>query len=167
MLQQISKWKIDPSDVDICGTKTTAFITTMLGYLSWNQTGFRVQKIFFTSSLRRVMHSTKTNQGLKEDFLRIWNVAWKLGYIRWRDELKLIAGKWNVWMMYSENNIEYQFYLQVMNFFTRGNSCEKFKNTFYEKKLWTFFRYIIGKQYWLQSDWLAEEFCYVPSSASN
>ena len=50
--------KVDPSDVDICETKTTAFITTMLGYLSWNQTGFRVQKIFFTSSLRRVMHST-------------------------------------------------------------------------------------------------------------
>ena len=42
------------------------------------------------------MHSTKMDRGLKEDFLRIWNVAWKLGYIRWRDGLKLIAGKWNV-----------------------------------------------------------------------
>ena len=45
--------------------------------------------------------------------------------------------------MYSENNIEYQSYLQVMNFFTRGNSCKKFKNTFYEKKLWTCSRYIL------------------------
>ena len=46
-------------------------------------------------------------------------------------------------LMYSENNIEYQSYLQVMNFFTRGNSCKKFKNTFYEKKLWTCSRYIL------------------------
>ena len=30
--------------------------------------------------------------------------------------------------MYSESNIEYQSYVQVMNFFTRGSSCKKFKN---------------------------------------
>ena len=31
--------------------------------------------------------------------------------------------------MYHENNIENQFYLHVMNFFTRGSSWKKFKNT--------------------------------------
>ena len=43
----------------------------MLGYLSWNQTGVRGQRIFFTSSVMTVMHSTEMNQGLKEDFLRL------------------------------------------------------------------------------------------------
>ena len=30
-----------------------------------------MQRIFFTSSVIIVMHSIETNQGLKEDFLRI------------------------------------------------------------------------------------------------
>ena len=37
------------------------------------------------------------NQGLKEDFLCIWNVVRELGCIRWRDGLKLIEGKRNIW----------------------------------------------------------------------
>ena len=47
----------------------------MLGYLYWNQTGVRGQRLFFISSMMTVMHSTEMNQGLKEDFPRIWNVV--------------------------------------------------------------------------------------------
>ena len=47
----------------------------MLGYLYRNQTGVRGQRLFFTSSLRTVMHSTEMNQGLEEDSPRIWNVV--------------------------------------------------------------------------------------------
>ena len=43
----------------------------MLGYLSWNLAGVRVQRIFFTSYVMAVMHSIEMNQGLKVDFLRI------------------------------------------------------------------------------------------------
>ena len=43
------------------------------------------------------MHATEMDQGSKDDFLRIWNVVWKLGYIRCRDGLKLCAGKCNIW----------------------------------------------------------------------
>ena len=88
----------------------------MLGYLSWNQTGVRGQRIFFTSSVMTVMHSTEMNQGLKEDFLRL-------------DGLQLLCGQAR-YLMYYEYNIENQFYLHVMNFSTRGSSCKKFKNTF-------------------------------------
>ena len=69
----------------------------MLGCLFLNQTGVRGQMIFFISSVRAVMHSTEMNQGLKEDSLRIWNVVWKLGYIRCRDGLQLYAGKRDIW----------------------------------------------------------------------
>ena len=37
------------------------------------------------------------DQGSKDDFLRIWNVVWKLGYIRCGDGLKLYAGKCDIW----------------------------------------------------------------------
>ena len=50
-----------------------------------------------TSSVRTIMHSTEMDQGSKDDFLRIWNVVWKLGYIRCRHGLKLCAGKCNIW----------------------------------------------------------------------
>ena len=48
-----------------------AVIATMLSYLSLKKTGVRGKRVFFTSSLRTVINSTKMIQGLKEDFLRI------------------------------------------------------------------------------------------------
>ena len=68
----------------------------MLGYVSLNQTRVQRWRIFSTSSVR-TMHSTEMDQGSKDDFLRIWNVVWKLGYIRCRDGLKLYAGKCDIW----------------------------------------------------------------------
>ena len=50
-----------------------------------------------TSSVRTIMHSTEMDQGSKDDFLRIWNVVWNLGYIRCRYGLKLYAGKCDIW----------------------------------------------------------------------
>ena len=64
---------------------------------SWIKQVSEFKRYFFTSSLRTVMHSTEMNKGLKEDFLRIWNVVWKLWYIRCRGGPKLYAGKRDIW----------------------------------------------------------------------
>ena len=69
----------------------------MLGYSSWNQTGVRVQKIFFHFFSEDSNAFHWMNKGLKEDFPRIWNVVWKLGYIRCRGGPKLYAGKRHIW----------------------------------------------------------------------
>ena len=102
---------------------------------------------FFTSFVTTVMKSTEMNQGLKEDFLCIWNVEnleiWVHLMPWWALNNCGQAG----YLMYYENNIENQLYLHVINFFTRGSSWKKLKNAFYQKKFWICVSYILIHQW--------------------
>ena len=92
--KQIKSWSFRRQNLR--NIKTSLYNNnTRLSFLESNRYA-RVKDIS-TSSVRTIMHSTEMNQGLKDDLLRIWNVVWKLGYIRCRDGLKLYAGKCNIW----------------------------------------------------------------------
>ena len=134
---------------------------------SWIKQVSEFKRYFFTSSLRTVMHSTEMNKGLKEDFLRIWNVVWKLGYIRCRGGPKLYAGKRDIWCTMkiiskisstcmSWISLHEEAPARSLKISLIRWNCKLFLATSQS---------IIGKLDWLRSDWLTEEFHYVPSSA--
>ena len=139
----------------------------MLGYSSWNQTGVRVQKIFFHFFSEDSNAFHWMNKGLKEDFPRIWNVVWKLGYIRCRGGPKLYAGKRHIWCTMkiiskisstcmSWISLHEEAPARSLKISLIRWNCKLFLATSQS---------IIGKLDWLRSDWLTEEFHYVPSSA--
>ena len=79
MIQQISKWKVDPSDVNICGIRT-AFIATMLFFFPGIKECPRAKDFFhFICEDRNALHwnESRFKGGLSPhmEYEKNWNVG--------------------------------------------------------------------------------------------